>query len=93
LSNQNAPHTDQGLLLDVSLGFDLEGRKIMGPVTLHPTRCLRQLIDNQPVFRATPVLAATANPEAYGLTRKEADRLLADRGALAWRLAHFDPAG
>jgi poly-gamma-glutamate synthesis protein (capsule biosynthesis protein) len=89
ISNQRFPYTNQGLMLEVSLGFDPAGRKIMGPLILHQTRCLRRVVAGRPTYRVLPTYAALRNPGAYGLAPGETALLAADQLALSRHLLNY----
>ncbi|MDR1044879.1 MAG: CapA family protein [Candidatus Adiutrix sp.] len=89
ISNQKDRHTDQGLMITVNLHLDFQGRKSLGPITLHQTRCLRRLVDGRPTYRVLPVFEAVQNPAAYGLTEAEMDFLARDQSDLARRLIDY----
>lgn len=89
LSNQRDRYTDQGLMVSVNLGFDYRGRKTMGPLVLHQTRCVRRIVDGRLTYRVLPVHEALADPEAYYLTPRETDLLAADHSAMAKHLIDY----
>jgi poly-gamma-glutamate synthesis protein (capsule biosynthesis protein) len=90
ISNQHFPHTDQGLMLAASFGFDAGGRKVLGPLVLRQTRCLRRLVDGRPTYRVLPTYEALQNPAAYGLTPRETALLAADHQALSRHLINAE---
>lgn len=89
ISNQRDRYTDQGLMVSANLGFDHLGRKTMGPLVFHQTRCVRRIIDGRPTYRVLPVHEAAANPEAYCLTPEEAAMLTNDQLAMAKHLIDY----
>lgn len=89
LSNQRDRYTDQGLMVSATLGFDHLGRKTMGPMVLHQTRCVRRVVNGRPTYRVLPVREALADPEAYCLTPTEADILGTDHLAMAKHLVDY----
>jgi len=89
ISNQRDRYTDQGLMVSAALGFDYRGRKTMGPLVLHQTRCVRRIIEGRPTYRVLPVHEALANPEAYCLTPAETAMLATDHQAMAKHLVDY----
>ncbi len=89
ISNQRDRHTDQGLMVTATLGLDFKGRKSLGPVVLHQTRCIRRIVDGRTTYRVLPVYEAVRNPGAYGLTAEEAEFLSRDHLALAKHLVEY----
>ncbi len=89
ISNQRDRYTDQGLMVTAQLGFDLKGRKTLGPLVLRQTRCIRRVVNGRPTFRVLPTREAAADPAAYGLTQAEADFLSKDRLAMSEHLVNY----
>ncbi len=83
LSTQNQPFADHGLIFDCQIGFDQKGDKVLGPVTLHSTRCLKCVEDGQRVFRIVPTAAAIEHPKYFGLTDKHYQKLSRERDVMA----------
>jgi len=89
ISNQRDRYTDQGLMVTARLGLDFQGRKQLGPVTLHQTRCVRRYVGDRLTYRVLPVHEALGNPAAYGLTTEQADFLARDHQAMSRHLIDF----
>lgn len=89
LSNQRDQYTDQGLMVSASLGFDYFGQRVLGPLTLHQTRCVRRIIDGRTTYRVLPVYEATLNPEAYGLNQEEMALLTQDHLDMSRHLVDY----
>lgn len=89
LSNQRDRYTDQGLMVTAHLSIDHRGRKSLGPLTFHQTRCIRRLVDGRPTYRVVPVYEAVKNPGAYGLSGVEAEFLARDQAEMARHLVDY----
>ncbi len=89
ISNQKDRYTDQGLMVSAQLGLDFKGRKVLGPLTLHQTRCLRRVVEGRPTYRVLPVREAVDNPAAYGLNADEAAFLGRDQLAMSRHLVDY----
>lgn len=90
ISNQRDRYTDQGLMITAKLSLDHFGRKHLGPVTLHQTRCIRRVVNGRPTYRVLPVHEATENPAVYGLTAEEGAFLADDQMAMSRHLVDFE---
>ena len=89
ISNQRDRHTDQALMVKAHFAKDAEGRKVLGPINLIQTRCIRRVVEGRLNYRVLPTRQAVANPELYGLTAKDAKLLQRDYLALADRLIKY----
>jgi len=90
ISNQKDRYTDQGLMVSARLSLDFQGRKHLGPVTLHQTRCIRRLVQGRPTYRVLPVREAVEHPAAYGLTADEVAFLARDQLAMSKHLIDYE---
>ena len=89
ISNQRDRHTDQALMVKANFSKDAEGRKVLGPIDLIQTRCIRRVVDGRLNYRVLPTRQAIDTPELYGLTLKDVKLLQQDYLALADRLVKY----
>ncbi|MDR0881395.1 MAG: CapA family protein [Candidatus Adiutrix sp.] len=91
LSNQRDRYTDQGLMVTAVLSLDSQGRKHLGPLVLHQTRCIRRVVEGKTTYRVLPVYEASQNPAAFGLTAAEAAFLARDHQDMSRHLVDYQP--
>ena len=89
ISNQRDRYTDQGLMVTAHLSIDHQGRKSLGPLVLHQTRCARRLVEGRTTYRVLPVYEALQSPGAYGLSPVEADFLARDQLDMSRHLVDY----
>jgi poly-gamma-glutamate synthesis protein (capsule biosynthesis protein) len=91
ISSQPYPWTDIGLILDLRLTIEPDGRRIVGPVRLIPTYCHRGLRNQARLFQVLPLDLAAALPEDYGVAKSQAPKLERSFQDLAAHLLSMPP--
>ncbi|MDR1657525.1 MAG: CapA family protein [Deltaproteobacteria bacterium] len=75
ISSQQRPYTFMGLIFDVTLTIEADGRRSIGPFRLIPTYCYKGNEDNREVYKVLPLDLAAANPEIYGVDKATAEQM------------------
>jgi poly-gamma-glutamate synthesis protein (capsule biosynthesis protein) len=91
ISSQPFPWTDIGLILDLRLTLEPDGRRIVGPVRLIPTYCHKGLKGQARLFQVLPLDLAAARPEDYGVPASRAAWLDRSFQDLAKHLLSLEP--
>ncbi|MDR2442762.1 MAG: CapA family protein [Deltaproteobacteria bacterium] len=75
ITSQPFPYTDLGLILDVQLSIEADGRRTIGPFRLIPTYCQKGADKKGRFFRVIPLELAAKRPQDYGIGNESAKKL------------------
>ncbi|MDR2456259.1 MAG: hypothetical protein LBE49_06680, partial [Deltaproteobacteria bacterium] len=75
ISSQPYPWTYIGLILDLRLTIEADGRRVVGPIRLIPTYCHKGTRNGARLFEILPLDLAADYPERYGVAKSQAAKL------------------
>ena len=91
ISGQVRPWTNIGLILDILLTLEPDGRKVVGPVRLIPTFCHKGVKDGARSIQVIPLDMAAERPGDFGVSKSLADRLSREFKETAAHLVSMSP--